>query len=96
MRVPVLYCSSVFARHQLLLGRNWVGKHLIMVLKPSSVTIRGQPNPRKISEKKRLKLFFPLFFFMIFERNLFVGWFTVGYFDVCLVETIIVTFSNPK
>ena len=36
--------ASVFARCQLWLGRSWVGTHLLSVLKPSKVTIEGQPS----------------------------------------------------
>ena len=61
-------------------------KTIITALKTSNVTIQGQPDQGKISEKKgQQRRFFHHFF--IFETNAFVGWLALGY-DVGRFNTV--------
>lgn len=67
---------NVFARHQLLVGKELGRKHTILALKPSSITTHGQPNPREMSEKITLDVYVFLHF-SIFISDLTFLW--VGY-----------------
>ena len=55
-----------------------VGKHfiLLIVLKPSNVTIQGKPNPPKINKKLGKKYVFLRF--LTFQPNFLVGWLALG------------------
>lgn len=62
----LLRAIRVFAMNQVWFCWRWVGKHEIIgliLLKPPNVTIQGQPDPRKISEKIVDETRFPTMFY---------------------------------
>ena len=63
-----------------------------MVLKPSKVTIQGQPNLRKIGEKMvKKRVLVPFFFLAYFFRGL-VG---LGFYDIGRFQDYFYLFSSP-
>ena len=60
------------------LGRSWVEDHTLVLLNPSNVAIQGRPNPRKMIEKVRLEICFPVLCYSFSNLFVFGGLFVVG------------------